>query len=40
MFFLRRPRAANFADIIKIAAMFIKKPLKTQNMLKELEIMH
>ena len=27
-FILRRPRVANFADIIKIATMFIKATLK------------
>ena len=39
-FNLRRPRVANFADIIKIAAMFIKQPLKTPKKLKESEIIN
>ena len=39
-FILRRPSLANFADIIKISTMFIKKPLKTEKKLKELEIMY
>ena len=39
-FILRRPRVAIFADIIKIVTMFIKTSLKTQKMLKELEIMY
>ena len=37
---LRRPGVAIFADIIKIIARFIKKNLKTQKKLKELEIMY
>ena len=37
-FILRRPTVANFAGIIKIPTI-IKKPLKTQKRLKELEIM-
>ena len=37
-FILRRPNVAFFADIIKVASMFIKKSLNTQNKLKELEI--
>ena len=41
IFILRGPGAANFADIIKIVTMFIKKILqKTQKKLKELEIMY
>ena len=36
IFNLRRPRVANFADIIKITT---KNLLKTQKKLKELEIM-
>ena len=39
MFILRRPRVANFADIIKIATMFIKTTFKDPEKLKELEIM-
>ena len=31
---------AIFADIIKIATMFLKKLLETQEKLQELEIMH
>ena len=37
---LRRPRVANLANIIKIATMFIKQPLKTQKKLKKWEIMY
>ena len=37
---LRRPRVANFADIIIIAAMIIKKPLKNQTKLKVLKIIY
>ena len=37
---LRRPEVAIFADIIKIVTRFIKKYLKTQEKLKELEIMY
>ena len=37
---LRRPGVAVFADIIKVITMFIKKSLKTQEKLKELEIMY
>ena len=33
-------RAANFADLIKIATMFIKTMLKDSQKLKELEIMY
>ena len=39
-FILRRPRGASFADIIKIVTMFIKKSLKSQKKLQELEIMY
>ena len=34
---LRRPRVANFADIIKIATMFTKTTFKDSKKLKELE---
>ena len=37
-FYLRKLRVAIFADIIKIVTMFTKTSLKTQKMLKELEI--
>ena len=39
-FILRKPGVVNFADSINIAIMFIKKPLKTQINLKEIEIMY
>ena len=39
-FMLRRPRGASFVDIIKIVTMFIKKSLKSQKKLQELEIMY
>ena len=39
-FILRKPGVVNFADSINIAIMFIKKPLKTQTNLKEIEIMY
>ena len=39
-FILRTPRVAILADIIKIVTMFIKKSLKTQKKLKELEIIY
>ena len=39
-FILRKPGVVNFADIINIAIMFIKKPLETQTNLKEIEIMY
>ena len=39
-FILRRPGVAIFGDIIKIVTMFIKQSLKTQEKLKELEIMY
>ena len=38
-FILRKPRAANFADIIKIATTLFKTTL-TQTKLKELEIIY
>ena len=38
-FILRRTKVANFADMINIPTMFIKKPLKTQKKFKKLEIM-
>ena len=41
--FLRRTRVTIFTNIIKIVTMFIKtvkKSLKTQKKLRELEIMH
>ena len=34
MFILRRPEVANFADIIKIVAMFIKKIFKDSKKVK------
>ena len=37
---LRRPRVVISADVIKVVTMFIKKTLKTQKKLKELEIMY
>ena len=37
---LGRPGVAIFADIIKIITMSIKKSLKIQEKLKQLEIMH
>ena len=33
-FILRRPRVANFADIIKIAIIFIRKAFKDSNKVK------
>ena len=42
-FISRRPKAANFADINKIAIIFIRPTLKdsnTQTKLKEIDIMH
>ena len=39
-FVLRSPRVANFADIIKIVAMFIKKTQKKLIMHQKSEIMH
>ena len=38
-FILRRPKVAIFADIIKIATMFVKTIFKDSKKLKELEIM-
>ena len=38
MVIFRRLGVANFADFIKIVTMFIKKSLKTEKMLKILEI--
>ena len=38
--FLRRPRVANFVDIIKIATTFIKITLKDSKKVKELEIIY
>ena len=38
IFILRKYRVTNFADIIKIAIMFIKTTLKTQKKSKELDI--
>ena len=37
-FILRKRGVTNFADIIKFTAMIIKKWLKTQKKLKQLEI--
>ena len=37
---LIRPRVVISADVIKVVTMFIKKTLKTQKKLKELEIMY
>ena len=37
---LRYPGEVYFADIIRIVTMFIKKILKTEKKLKELEIMY
>ena len=34
---LRRPRVANFADVMKIATMFTKTTFKDSKKLKELE---
>ena len=39
-FILRRPWVAKFADIIKIATIFVKTTFKDSKKLKELEIMH
>ena len=36
----KRPRVANFADIIKIATTFLKITLKDSKKFKELEIMY
>ena len=40
IFSLRKHRIAIFADLTKIVTMFIKTSLKTQKMLKELQIMY
>ena len=37
---LRKPRVAIFVDITKIVTMFIKTSLRTQKMLRELEIIY
>ena len=37
---LRRPKVANFGDIIKTAIMFIKTIFKDSKKLKEFEIMY
>ena len=37
---LRRPIVASFADIIKIATMFIKTTFKDPNKVKQLEIIY
>ena len=39
-FTLRRPRVAIFASIIKIVTSLIKKTLKAQKKLKQLEIIY
>ena len=39
-FNLRRPRVANFTDIIKMITIFIKTVFKDSKKLKELEIMY
>ena len=39
-FVLRRPRVANFADIIKLQPCLLPKPFETQKKLKELEIVY
>ena len=36
----RNTRVSNFAEIIKIGTMFIKITFKTQEKLKELEVMY
>ena len=40
IFFLRKPKVAIFADIIKIVNMFIKKIFTDSKKLKELEFLH
>ena len=35
---LRRPRVANFADIIKVATMFIKTVLEDSKKMKRIKI--
>ena len=37
---LRRPRVANFADIINNSTMFIKTAFEDRKKIKDLEIMH
>ena len=39
-FILRRPKVANFANIIKIPTMFIKTTFKGLKKLKELKIIY
>ena len=39
-FILWRPRIVNFAEIIKIATMFVKTNFKDSNKLREIEIMY
>ena len=39
-YYFKRLRVTNFADIIKIATMFIKTTLKNSNKFKKLEIMY
>ena len=39
-FILRKPGVDIFADIIKIITFYLKKPLQTQEKLKELEILN
>ena len=40
IFILRKPRVANFTDIIKITVMFAKTTFKDSKKLKELETMY
>ena len=40
MFILRRSRVANFADMIKIAVMFIKKTYNESKIAKKLETIY
>ena len=39
-FILRRSRVINFAHIVKISMVFLRKPLKTQKNCKELKIVY
>ena len=39
-FILKRLRVGNFADIIKITTMVIKKTFKDSKKVKKIEIMH
>ena len=39
-FILKRLRVGNFADIIKVTTMFIKKTFKDSKKVKKIEIMH